>query len=109
MGTRQNKKNNGKEPHGDIVRKKIAEAADVPKDVVLGMPLVSLTGKAELCIENYRGILEYTEELIRIRTKEGVLRVTGRRMRIEYYLDDEMQITGNIAKVEFENKEDGHC
>lgn len=79
------------------------------KDVIMGLPLIHLTGQCEICIENYRGILEYTEELIRVKTKSGTIRIIGKRMCIEYYMNDEMKITGKIWKVEFEKKEDAHC
>ena len=51
----------------------------MPKDVVLGVPVLSMLGREELYIENYRGILEYTEELIRVQTKKGQIKVTGCR------------------------------
>lgn len=81
----------------------------MPKDVVLGIPLIFMMGNSEMRIENYRGILEYTGELIRIKTKAGIIRVSGKRMGIEYYLNEEMFITGRIEKVEFENKEERPC
>lgn len=93
----------------DVFRQKIAETADAPKDVIMGFPLIHLIGQCELCIENYRGILEYTQELIRVKSKVGIIRVTGNRMCIEYFLNDEMKIVGRIRKVEFEMKEERKC
>lgn len=73
----------------------------LPKDVVLGVPLISVIGQNEACIENYRGILEYTDKLIRIQTKLGKIYINGRRLQIEYYTNDEMKITGHIETIEF--------
>ena len=73
----------------------------LPKDVILGVPLVSVTGQTEACIENYRGILEYTDKLIRIQTKSGKIYVNGKQLQIEYYTNDEMKITGLIEIIEF--------
>ena len=42
----------------------------MPKDVVLGASVVTVIGNGEISIENYRGILEYTGELIRVQTKK---------------------------------------
>ena len=44
-------------------RYRMADAANLPKDVVLGVPILTLTGHYEVNIENYRGILEYTEQV----------------------------------------------
>lgn len=73
----------------------------MPKDVIFGVPLITMTGNSEVCIENYRGILEYTDKLIRIQTKLGKIHVTGRNLQIEFYTNDEMKIVGHIIMIEF--------
>ena len=85
----------------DSLKQKMAEATSFPKDVVLGVPILTMTGRLELCIENYRGIIEYTDVLIRVQSKSGQIKVSGKRMQIEYYTNDEMKITGCICSVEF--------
>ena len=77
------------------------KSTNLPKDVLLGVPLLTMTGFAEMCVENYRGILEYTEVLIRIQTKIGQIRITGKGLSISYYTNDEMKITGRISSVEY--------
>lgn len=86
----------------DQMKKKMAEMSGMPKDVVLGMPIVTITGQVELHLQNYRGIIEYTDALIRIQTKVGQMKVTGKRMKIEYYTNDEMKIDGKITSVEYQ-------
>lgn len=83
------------------LRARITDAAGMPKDVLLGVPLISITGQSEACIENYRGILEYTDKLIRIQTKLGKIHVIGRNLQIEFYTNDEMKIVGHIKNIEF--------
>lgn len=83
------------------LKSRITDAAGMPKDVMLGVPIVSIIGQNEACIENYRGILEYTDKFVRIQTKLGRIHVTGRGLQIEHYNNDEMKITGHINNVEF--------
>ena len=78
---------------------RFAEAASMPRDVVMGAS--AITGRNEICIENYRGILEYTDLLIRVQTKSGQIRLSGKNLQIEYYTNDEMKITGRIVQLEF--------
>ncbi len=85
----------------DSLKGRVADAASLPKDVVLGVPILTMTGRMELCIENYRGIIEYTDVLIRVQSKAGQIRVSGKRLQIEYYTNDEMKITGCIQSVEY--------
>ena len=67
---------------------RFAEAASMPRDVVMGASVITITGRNEICIENYRGILEY-------------IRLSGKNLQIEYYTNDEMKITGRIVQLEF--------
>lgn len=83
------------------LKSRITDASGMPKDVVLGVPLITVTGQNEASIENYRGILEYTDKLIRIQTKLGKIHVTGRNLKIEHYSNDEMKVTGHIMMIEF--------
>ena len=83
------------------IREKLASAASMPKDVVLGASVVTMLGRNEVSIENYRGIIEYTDTLIRVQTKHGQVRLCGKRLQIEYYTNDEMKITGRVISVEF--------
>ena len=79
----------------------ITDAAGMPKDVLLGVPMLTIAGQSEACIENYRGILEYTDKLIRVQTKLGKIHIIGRNLQIEFYTNDEMKIVGHITVIEF--------
>ena len=43
------------------IKEGLVESLELPKDLVYGAVLVSITGRQEILIENYRGILEYTQ------------------------------------------------
>lgn len=73
----------------------------LPKDVVLGEVLVSFVGRCCVTIENYRGILIYDDQTVKLQAKHCKLTIHGRRLHIEYYNHDEMKITGWIQSMEF--------
>ena len=79
----------------------MVKAAEMPRDVVMGIPVLSIVGNKEICIENYGGIIEYTDEIVRIRTKKGQIIICGKQLYVEYYTNDEMKISGNFSSVEF--------
>lgn len=101
MGAKKRGSNTGGE--GYSLRNKMAEFSEVPKDVALGMPVLTVTGQMELSLENYRGILEYTDTLVRIQTKNGQIKVNGRRLTVEYYTNDEMKVNGHIESIEYQH------
>lgn len=81
----------------------VSDVSGMPKDVILGAPILTVTGQMELLVENYRGILEYTERIIRIQTRIGQIRILGIKLQVEYYTNDEMRITGKISEIKYVN------
>lgn len=79
------------------------ESLELPKDLMYGAVLVSVTGRQEILIENYRGILEYTENHISLQTKTCRLVICGKNLQISYYTNEEMKITGQIDQIIYEN------
>ena len=53
-------------------------------------------------LSKYRGITEYTDVLIRIQTKIGQIRITGKKLKVEYYTNDDMKLTGQIETIEYQ-------
>jgi sporulation protein YqfC len=65
----------------------IAGFLEIPTDVMLDLPKITLIGNLQLYIENHRGIIEYRPEDIRISVSTGELEVS----REEIYLDGVIQ------------------
>lgn len=80
----------------------LVESLKLPKDMMMGAFMLSMTGNREAFIENYRGILEYTDTCILLQAKTGQVRFTGTGLVIEYYTNEDMKIGGCIASVIFE-------
>ncbi len=79
----------------------IVESLKLPKDTMLGASIVTLTGNREAFIENYKGILEYTKELIVLQGKNSKICFEGRQLAIEYYTNEDMKISGSIDAVRY--------
>ena len=83
------------------LRKNVTEALDLPKEIMLDLPLISLIGREEVTIENYKGILEYSEELVRIATAAGILQMRGRELCLKQLSAECMVVTGKVAGLDF--------
>ena len=77
------------------------ESLKLPKDTMLGASIVTLTGNREAFIENYKGILEYTKELIVLQGENSKICFEGRQLAIEYYTNEDMKISGSIDAVRY--------
>ncbi|NLK37856.1 MAG: sporulation protein YqfC [Epulopiscium sp.] len=87
---------------GRGLKRNVTDALELPKEVLLNLPLLSLTGREELIIENYKGIMEYGEEVIRVNTAAGVLRVEGKCLLLKQLTSECIVITGGIRGVQFQ-------
>lgn len=84
------------------LKEKIADAIDISKDVMLGVPLVSMIGDRELTIENYVGILEYTDEVIRIKCKAVNVKLVGKNLELKTMTESFLYITGRLKCFSYE-------
>lgn len=83
----------------ESAKESMVENLKLPKDLVMGVSVVTVTGKEEAFIENYKGILECSKEAVMVQAKDCRIRVCGSRLCVEYYTNDEMKITGNIHQI----------
>ena len=80
----------------------VSELLKLPTDVTCGDTRIVMIGSSKLRIENYRGILVYSETLIKIQAMNLIICVEGTRLHIRYYDQDEMELIGRIETVRFE-------
>ena len=85
-----------------VKKERVISAMKLPMDVFLGELVVSLIGRRAVYVENYRSILFYTDTRLKLQGKDCKLTVTGKRLFVEYYTGDNMEVTGLIESVELE-------
>jgi len=83
------------------IREKISNTFELPKDIILDVSKVIVIGTEQITVENHKGIVEYSEELIRINTGSGIMKLSGRKLAIKTILQEEITITGEITGIEF--------
>ena len=82
-------------------RKQLAEFLDLPRDVVLDLPRVSIIGGLQVLVQNHRGLVEYLPERVVVAVKGGRLTVRGEDLVIAGVDAEELMVTGRVAAVEF--------
>ena len=79
----------------------LAKGLSLPRDVVFGDFIITLTGNEQVMIENYKGILSYEENQIAVQGNHVVLRIIGTNLVIQYYSMEIMKVTGEITRLEY--------
>lgn len=89
-----------KEKRGKVVREKMGQILDMPLDMIKDYSRMTVIGNESILIENYKGIMEYEDEVIRLSNNISIL---GNKLFIEEITDDEILITGEVKGIEFES------
>ena len=74
---------------------------EVPTDLQVNQPSVTILSNSFISIENYKSILEYDMNLIKIKTKINTIKISGDKMYLKYITDTEIGIKGIIYSVEY--------
>lgn len=82
-------------------RELMVESLKLPKDSLLGASIVTVTGNTDAFVENYKGIIEYTNQQILLQGKTCKIEICGRRLNIVYYTNEDMKISGWIESVRY--------
>jgi len=72
----------------------------MPQDVVYELPRLTLIGDRQLYIENHRGVIHFSNELLKIALSKGELEVRGQDLIIRTIWTDEVFVEGIIAGIE---------
>ena len=84
------------------VRERIADNFEVSKELTLDVVKVTLIGSREITIENYIGVIEYTDKIIRLSAKPMPLKITGDFLEIKTMTKEMVYALGVIHNVSFE-------
>ncbi len=89
-----------KNNHEKGIKEKFSEAMELPKELLLDIPRMTILGNEDILIENYKGITAYDENIIRF---QNGISIYGNKLNVEEMTDSEMMITGEFKHIEFEN------
>lgn len=83
-------------------REIFTEKLDLPKDVILNLPKITIVGNTEITIENHKGIILFERNIIKINTKVKVINIEGENFEILYIGDSTITISGKFKSVGYE-------
>ncbi len=100
MRKRTDRKTDGNEREKSA-KELLVESLRLPRDMMMGASIVTVIGNDQVLVENYRGILEYTDCCIMLQGKTCRIAVSGRCLNISYYTNDDMKIEGKISEIRY--------
>lgn len=83
------------------LREKLGGVLEISSDLLNDIPRITMNDNREIYIENYKGIIEYDENLIRLNSKGYTIKIMGHGLGIYSITDEEIGVRGVILSVEF--------
>ncbi|MBO5060171.1 MAG: sporulation protein YqfC [Clostridia bacterium] len=82
----------------DIARA-ISDSMEIPCEVTLDIPKITLVGNMRVHIENYLALVEYKKENIKLKYKGGIIEVCGQDFDIRTIGEGNIVVCGKIDAV----------
>lgn len=87
---------------GESLGEKLARLFEIPSEAYGNRPKVTAIGRGEVLIENFKGIMDFQDGMIRINTNNGVIKVTGETLIIREITNEEIIIGGKISNIDYD-------
>lgn len=87
-------------------RNKLEKLLEIPVEVTTNIPKITLVGFNQLMIENYTGVIEYEEYLVKINSSIGIIIIEGNKMNLNQINENDVLISGVISKIYLESTEE---
>jgi sporulation protein YqfC len=85
----------------------VSDLLEVPGDLVLNVPRVTIVGNLQMVIENHRGLIEYSPEFIRVGTSTGQMTIAGTDLAVGSVFADDLSVMGRFTRITFEEMPEG--
>jgi sporulation protein YqfC len=85
----------------DQLKKWLVNYSELPADVVMDLPRITLIGQLHIYIENHKGVLAFTKQELRLAMNQGQLLISGQNFILKTILPEEILLEGIIDKVQF--------
>lgn len=77
----------------------IPDIFDLPKDVLLDLPRITIVGEHRAAVENHRGIARYQQDHLSIGYSSGRVIIRGSNLTVASISADEVTVEGRIESV----------
>ena len=69
--------------------------------VAVGVPIVTVTGRGQVHIENHRGLIGYSTEEVSLNAGRLIIRLRGTNLELKDMSDLELIVTGTVSSIEY--------
>jgi sporulation protein YqfC len=89
---------------GRLLQNWMTNTMELPQDVMMDLPRITMIGQIHIYIENHRGLLSFSDHEVRLLLKQGQLLIKGKSLVIKTILPEEILLEGKIDAVSYLNE-----
>ena len=78
------------------------ESFNETRDILKAIPKVELKGRKEIVVENHIGIVIFDKDIVRLKTKIGILNIYGDEFNLLFMNGSTLVIEGKFKSLEYE-------
>ena len=83
------------------VKQILTNTVDLPQDVMMNLPRITMIGQIHIYIENHTGLIAFSDKEVRLQVEQGELSITGENLIIKTILPEEILLEGVIHSVSY--------
>lgn len=87
------------------VKESVATKLDLPREMILDLPKVTVISNSEISIENHKGVIFFGESQIKIRTSIGVVNISGGNFEIIFVGGSTIALSGKFKSIVYDDNE----
>lgn len=81
---------------------RLAGLLEIPQDIVMDLPRITMLGNKQLLIENHKGIIEYTPSMIRVKLNQGELVIGGTDLTLGNLQIEQILVEGTVGELKYD-------
>lgn len=82
-----------------VMRSVFADVLEIPEELALDLPKITLVGNLNLNVENHKGIISYTADEVRLRVSDGYLIARGSNFALRSISKTDVFLEGEISNL----------
>jgi len=91
----------------DKLQKSVGDVLEFPPDVAGDGPKITITGREQITVENFLGLISFSPEEVRLETTVGELALTGKGFVLKTILPTELHIEGQLSSLAYNGGDRG--
>jgi sporulation protein YqfC len=93
------RKTNKKKKIGSVFGSVFADVLEMPEELALDLPRITLVGNINLNVENHKGIISYSAREVRLRVSDGYLIARGSGFALRSINKTDIFLEGEISNL----------